>query len=321
MPKYNIEGNIDFYGSLYSSLDYDSDKDNDKDNDKDKDPEMVDKKLLCEITGSKLTTNFVTLECKHTFNYDAIYTEICKQKFEFHSYTPDVLSKTDITKIRDSKLDYYIKCPYCRNIQFELLPHYEELGFQKKYGVNTNDIDFREVKTSYVPSSLPANYTYMLYGYKFVKGACCKTTLVNGKVVPCWNTFTTPIAAPDGSMKELCPIHVKPEVKAYKLEIKKKAIEDKLKAKALSAALIAAKKEAISAKGAATKGAATKGATTKGATTKGAATKGATTTNKKEEPTICFSCSALLKTGLRKGEACGQKATSENNLCKRHAAK
>lgn len=299
MSKYNIEGNIDFYGSLYSSLDYDSDKEQ----------EMVDKKLLCEISGSVLTTNFVTLECKHTFNYDAIYTEICKQKFEFHSYTPDVLSKTDIAKIRDSKLDYYIKCPYCRHIQFELLPHYEELGFQKKYGVNTDDIDFREVKTSYVPSSLPANYTYMLYGYKFVKGACCKTTLVNGKMVPCWNTFTTSIVAPDDSTKELCPIHVKAEVKSYKLEIKKKAIEDKLKAKALSAAKSAAAKSAA------------KSASIIAAISAAKSTATKSTANKKEEPTICFSCSALLKTGLRKGEACGQKVTSENNLCKRHTAK
>lgn len=295
MPKYNIEGNIDFYSSLYSSLDYDSDKDQeeDKEQDKDKDKEQtkdkehLNKKQICEITGTKLTNHFVTLECKHMFNYDALYTEICKQKYDFQSYTTDVLSKTDIMKIRESKLDYYIKCPYCRHIQFELLPYHEELPFVRKYGVNTCDTDFKVIKTSYVPSSLPPNYTYTLYGYKFVKGVCCKTNLVNGKMVPCWNSFTTPIVAPDGLIKELCPIHVKPEVKVYKLEIKKKEIEDKLKAK------MEAKEKALEAKAL-----------------------------KSVAKTICVPCTAVLKTGLRKGETCGQKvSTNTNNLCKRHASK
>ena len=215
MPNYKIEGNIDFYGSLYSSLDYDSD-----------DQGSEEKNHICEISGQALTNNHVTLECKHRFNYNALYTEICKQKFDFQSYTSDVLSKTDFQKVRDSKLDYYIKCPYCRHIQFELLPYHEELGFQKKYGVNTCDTDFRVIKTSYVPSTVPSNYTYMLYGYKFVKGACCKPTLVNGKTVSCWNSFITPIIAPDGSTKLFCPIHVRSEVKAFKIEIKKKEIEE-----------------------------------------------------------------------------------------------
>ena len=64
MPNYKIEGNIDFYGSLYSSLDYDSDNE----------PDTEDKTQVCEITGQKLVANFVTLECNHKFNYDALYT-------------------------------------------------------------------------------------------------------------------------------------------------------------------------------------------------------------------------------------------------------
>jgi len=281
MPNYKIEGNVDFYGSLYSSLDYDSDQD--KDN---------DQTPVCEISGQKLLANFVTLECKHAFNYDALYTEICKQKFDFLSYTTDFLSKKDIQKIRDSNLDYYIKCPYCRHIQFTVLPFYDDLLFQKKYGVNTTDVDYRVVKTSYIPSTVPSNYTYMLYGYKFVQGKCCKLNLVNGKTVPCYNCYATSIVAPDGSTKLFCPNHVRAEVKAFKLEINKKKIEAKLLEKAAKSA---AKKEAKSA-------------------AKSAA---------KESPTLCLNCCcvALLKTGPRKGEACGQKATSDNNLCKRHTPK
>ena len=37
--------------------------------------------------------------------------------------------------------------------------------------------------------------------------------------------------------------------------------------------------------------------------------------NEKKEPLLC---TAILKTGLRKGETCGQKSSGENNLCKRH---
>lgn len=290
MPNYKIEGNIDFYGSLYSSLDYDSDQDQGSSN-----------KSICEISGTKLLANFVTLECKHTFNYDALYTEICKQKYDFQSYTTDVLSKTDIQKIRDKKLDYYIKCPYCRHIQFELLPYHEDLPFQKKYGVNTEDPDFKVIKTSYVPSTVPNNYTYHIYGYQFTQGTCSKGTInSSGKNVPCYNCYATPIVAPDGSSKLFCPNHVRPEVKAFKLEIKKKAIEDKILAKQ-KALISAAEKKAL----------------------KSEAKKGAT-----KDPTLCLpcSCTALLKTGLRKGEACGLKVFSdpnvnEKNLCKRHQTK
>jgi hypothetical protein len=290
MPNYKIEGNIDFYGSLYSSLDYDSSDDQD----------IKDNKSICEISGEKLSANFVTLECKHTFNYDALYTEICKQKFDFQSYTTDVLSKTDIQKIRDKKLDYYIKCPYCRHIQFELLPFYDELPFQKKYGVNTVDPDFKVVKSSYIPSTVPNNYTFHIYGYQFTKGECCKpnTCLASGKVIPCYNTYVTSIVAPDGSSKLFCPNHVRVEVKAYKLEVKKKAIEDKL---LLKQKLLADK---------ALKNTAKKEKTLISAT------------EKKVKSELCLpcSCTALLKTGLRKGEACGLNANI-NNLCKRHQPK
>ena len=300
MPNYKIEGNIDFYGSLYSSLDYDSDKE----------PDTEDKTQVCEITGQKLVANFVTLECNHKFNYDALYTEICKQKFDFMSYTTDVLSKKEYQKFRDSKLDYFIKCPYCRHIQFTLLPYHEDLPFQKKYGVNTTDTDFKVIKSSYVSSyssSLPGNYTYMLYGYQFSKGTCCVISKIsNGKEVPCFNSYATPVVAPDGSTKLFCPNHVRAEVKAFKLEIKKKAIEDKLKAKAL------AKQKALEEKAAKIEAKAAKAKAAKEPKLKVV-----------KDPTLCLNCActAVLKTGLRKGEQCGQKSVNETNLCKRHSPK
>jgi hypothetical protein len=284
MPNYKIEGNVDFYASLYSSLDYDSD---DQESDQ-------NKKQICEITGQILTNNFVTLECNHKFNYEAIYTEICKQKFDFQSYSSDVLSKNDYQKVRDSKLDYYIKCPYCRHIQFTLLPYHQELPFQKKYGVNTDDTDYRVIKTSYNRSSyLPSNYTYMFYGYKFTQGTCSKETInSSGKNVPCYNCYATPLVAPDGSTKLFCPNHVRAEAKAYKLEIKKKAIEDKLLKKQKALEEKALKKQKVLEE------------------------------KEAKSETICVPCTAILKTGSRKGEPCGQNATgNEGNLCKRHQPK
>ena len=295
MPNYKIEGNIDFYESLYSSLDYDSENDNNNND-----------QHICEITGQLLTKHFVTLECKHTFNYDALYTEICKQKFDFQSYTADVLSKTDLKKIRDNNFDYYIKCPYCRHIQFDILPYHDDLPFQLKYGINTCDKDFRVVNTSYVPSSnhLPANYTFNLYGYQFTKGTCYKGTInSNGKNVPCYNCYATPVVAPDGTTKLYCPIHVRAEMKAFKLEVKKKAIEDKLKAKDM------AKADALSAKEAKK------------------ALKEANVVKVVKNNILCSCCTAILKTGTKKGQACGQKVFvsltvgENNNSCKRHLPK
>jgi hypothetical protein len=282
MSNYKIEGDINFYESLYNSLDYDSDKE-ENNNTKNQ------KKQICEITGQQLQDRFVTLECNHTFNYHAIYTEICKQKFEFHTYTMDMLSKKDIQTIRDKKIEYFIKCPYCRNIQFTLLPYYDDLSFAKKYGVNTDDPDFRVIKTS--SYNVSANHTFTLYGYQFSKGTCCKTNLINGKNIPCWQKYTTPIVAPDNSTKELCTIHVRPEVKEYKLQIKKKIMEEKMLAKQQAKEL---KAKALEEK--------------------------ALKSKEKKSTLLCIpcKCSAILKTGLRKGETCDKNAL-ENNLCKRHS--
>lgn len=306
MPNYKIEGDIiDFYGSLYSSLDYDSDQDKDKKTDIDKEENKVHA-ARCEITGSKLTNHFVTLECNHKFNYDALYTEICKQKFEFQSYTHDVLSKKDLQKIRDSKIDYYIKCPYCRHVQFTLLPYHEDLPFQKKYGVNTDDPDYRVIKCNGSHTNhLPSNYIFNIYGYQFSKGQCCKKSIIGvDKEIPCYNLYTTTIVAPDGSTKQFCPSHVKAEAKAFKLEIKKKAIEEKLIAK--QKALADKKEKALKAK------------EEKALKAKEDKEEKEDKEGKKDEITLL--CVAILKTGARKGDTCGLKAF-ENSLCKRHQVK
>ena len=285
MSNYKIEGNIDFYKELYESLDNNSDDENNHKEQK-----------VCLITGSELTDKFVTLECSHTFNYNSLYTEICKQKFEFCSYTSDVLSNTDFRKMRESNIDYYIKCPYCRKIQFTLLPYYEELELPKKYGVNTTDTDYRVIRTSYHQAYLSnGSYVFNVYGHTFKKGMCCKFTTVNNKEIPCYNLYSTEITAPDGTIKTFCPNHVREEVKKFKIEIQKKKLEDKMKAKELKQKEKEEKKQAKIAIKTTTE-----------------------TTDADITPNqLCVSCVVILKSGPRKGTECGV-TIHENNMCKRH---
>lgn len=122
MSTYIIEDNINFYDELFKSLD---------------DSDTEDDTQLCQITGLPLIDKSVILECNHHFNYDALYKEICRQKYDFKTYSVNSLNKIESSKVMKSNLDYFIKCPYCRNIQFTILPYYEELGFEKKYGINS----------------------------------------------------------------------------------------------------------------------------------------------------------------------------------------
>tara|TARA_Y100000816_G_scaffold291173_1_gene281724 strand:- start:3184 stop:3930 length:747 start_codon:yes stop_codon:yes gene_type:complete len=77
---------------------------------------------ICLITQETLQKNHITLKCNHSFNYDAIFKEICNQK----------LNKSHRDIIRLSKKQ--IKCPYCRSVQTGLLPRIQP--FPAIYGVN-----------------------------------------------------------------------------------------------------------------------------------------------------------------------------------------
>ena len=95
--NYKIEGNINFYGELQNKID------NDKDNDK-------DDNSFCLITNTKLEDNYITLECKHKFNYLPLYNELCHQK---------KYSNLEITNLAINET----KCPYCREITPHILPY------------------------------------------------------------------------------------------------------------------------------------------------------------------------------------------------------
>jgi hypothetical protein len=135
MPKYLIEGNINFYDELYKSLD----------NIKIEEPkEHVSDNHFCLITQKPLTENYVELECKHKFNYNAIFHDVLNHKKKFNTMERHIL------KINE------IRCPYCRNIQKKLLPYVD--GFSKIHGIN--HIDEENI-----------NSHYLKMGY--LKGKCC----------------------------------------------------------------------------------------------------------------------------------------------------
>jgi len=68
---------------------------------------------ICHITFEPLNDDYIIFDCKHTFNYDAIFNEVCIQK--------TVINKKETQKL--SK--YCIKCPYCRFVQKGILPFRE----------------------------------------------------------------------------------------------------------------------------------------------------------------------------------------------------
>jgi hypothetical protein len=279
--KYIIEENINFYDELYKSLDEDDDTKNNDEN-------------ICLITGLPLTDNFVTLECNHKFNYNALYKEIYQQKIVFRTYTMDLLTKEQIELFKNSGKKYYIKCPYCRNIQFTLLPYYNNLNYSKLYGINSDsDSD------SYTYHS---TYTFMKWGYTFSHGKCEK---INNNGTQCNGYYCATLPETN---KTYCQRHIRLALREYKKEEIKKQKEEVKKQKE------EAKKQKEEAK-----------------KQKEEAKKQKEEDKKQKEEAknliICNNiviqnsnnnnCDAILKYGTNKGQKCGAKIF-ENNLCKRH---
>jgi hypothetical protein len=115
---------INFYEELYKSLDNDV---NDNDNE-------------CLITLMPLQENAVTLKCGHKFNYEALYDEIYNQKYVLQKY--NILDQK-YRKFLQKNL-YFLKCPYCRELQTELLPYLPEVRPNLCYGINTDDLKYEK---------------------------------------------------------------------------------------------------------------------------------------------------------------------------------
>ena len=291
MSKYTIEGNINFQDELYKLLDIDSD----------------DEEQLCQITGVKLKDKHVILECNHHFNYDALYKEIYNQKYKFKTYDIQTLTQKDKQKYKDSGLDYYIKCPYCRNIQFTILPYYEELGLKEIYGINSldktlpNSMVICGSSCNIVPFS-HENYTYKSYGKIFKNGTCCEK--INSFGDECPHKFVTYIPE---TQSHYCKYHYKEAIITIKMSEKKKIMDAKLAAKKEREEKLLEKKKLLEEK-------------------KSKSKIKLNVENIVEHQDHVIQqyiseegCNAILKTGINKGKLCGCKKIENNGLCKRHS--
>jgi hypothetical protein len=299
MVKYIIEGGIDFYEELYKSLD-EPDQDTDSDN-------------ICQITGQQLTDKFVTLECNHKFNYIALYTEICKQKFVFQTYKFSSLTELDQIKLKDAKKDYFIKCPYCRSIQFTLLPCYENMVLDKRYGINS----FEKIKddSQFIINPNIGNYTFISYGYTFSNGNCCKVLgNVDGKDIMCTAKMSSHVTEMN---KSFCYQHIRVAVREYKLEKQKNEKESLKKQKEEEKDIL--KKQKEEEKEALKK---QKEALKKEKKVKNVVTAQTIDIQNFEPENNALKeiniCQTILKFGPRKGQMCSNKALKNGSSCSRH---
>ena len=299
MAKYIIEGNVNFQEELYKMLDQDSDNEDE----------------LCQISGLPLKDKYITLECNHHFNYDALYREIYNQIYIFKTHTEGSLTRKELKKFRDSKLNYFIKCPYCRNIQFTILPYYKELGLEPIYGINS--LDASKPNSHIIHNSCGinnSNHTFKLHGVIFQMGTCCEK--INGFGDMCTRDFVGTI--PNTTLS-YCTIHYRNAIKCYKFAEKKKILDAKLLAKKENTKLL----EKINTERA----------------SKGLKLLTRIPTHKKKIENIVEQgqtiqqyipdetedtnngCKAILKTGPNKGNVCGCKKLEDDGLCKRHFKK
>lgn len=232
MVKYIIEGGINFYEELYKSLDSNEANINET-NEINKEPTLN----VCQITGLPLEPDYVTLECSHKFNYGALYTEICTQKYIFKSYGVSSLTNSDFKKFKESGNNYYIKCPYCRSIQFTLLPSCPYNKYKPKYGINTlektKEDDIFLIK---IPQEL--NHTYTVYGFTFQQhqGICCNSVIgmKNNTPIYCQNSYTSIV---NFMNKSFCSGHIRGEIGKHKKKMREQETIQKKEKRIMEKAL------------------------------------------------------------------------------------
>jgi hypothetical protein len=286
MPKYLVEGNIDFYGELYKSLDKTQNEASDS----------LDEISNCLITNDPLTENHVVLQCGHKFNYVPLYKDLVNRKTKLASLDTQNLKVNEI------------RCPYCREKDAKLLPYYEHIGVEKFHGVNYID----ETKNSIILNS----------GDDYFMGSCCYK-FINGlsQEVQCPQYYVT--KHDDG--KDYCYTHlrvIKRKLIKEKL-LEKKAAEKaaKLAEKAEIKNQIALEKQKVKEEKQKAKVEIQK---TKQKTFKKQTGLNLETGENVVINVAINVCKQVLKSGPRKGEMCGCKGKvciegTNDYYCARHA--
>lgn len=312
MPKYNIEGDINFYNELYKLLDESND-------------DLQNDENQCKITGMPLTEHHVVLECGHKFNYVPLYDEIYKQKYHFKTYLITDLISSLQKKFKEFNTDYYIRCPYCRDIQKTLLPYVPELREKLVYGLNSDDTSLPDKQTAIY---VPVPYAYKYKGYTFVSTSehqCCHIYDTTGN--QCTSTKLTLFDA--AKHKYYCASHItqainakREELKKQREELKKQKQEEKQKQiemKLLTQEQKKKEREAEKANKLAEK-------EKKQSVTANTKKQEQEQANAKTKPVIPESleqlvCPAILKSGPNKGQKCGCAKQKGSNFCGRHSPK
>jgi len=319
MVKYIIEGNINFYEELYKSLDKSDTND-----------ETDTAHNVCQITNMPLEPDYVTLECSHKFNYSPLYTEICTQKYINRSYNVSSLTNSDFKKFKDSGKDYYIKCPYCRSIQFTLLPSSKNNKHKPKYGINTLEKTPDE-NSFLIKIPQESNHTHTVYGFTVQNqqpGICCNSVIAMKNNTPiycqniytclvlemnksfCWGHIRGEIGKHKKKMKELESFQKKEKRIMAKVEKKVKLMKEREEKEKLREQL---KQEKLEQKNKIKK------------TVKNTVVSGTINIGEFNEPVeqvekveqTLNKCPAILKSGLKKGQQCGSNI-KQNGFCLRH---
>ena len=206
----------------------------------------------------------------------------CKHKFNYVPLFKDLVNhKTKFSTLDTHRLKVNeIRCPYCRNKQGNVLPYIEEIGLPKEHGVNW--INMGLMSTSNV--------------IDLKLGQCCWG---NGNECSAIHVLT------NGSTNlDYCYYHYK--LTARKLQMAQK-LKLKLEAKALAAQQKAEEKQKkLDAKNEA-----------KAAKALGKKVPLSVNTGENVILSAGSMCQAILKSGPRKGQACGG-AIKLNNCCTRH---
>jgi hypothetical protein len=199
----------------------------------------------CCITQTPLLEDHVTLECGHKFNYDAIFNEIYQQKCVFRTYTLMSAIHHIEAKFNSKKeCTYFIKCPYCRNVQFSLIPPKE--GCKSVYGINSDQLTNEDIP--YLLNTPPDVWIHKNMIFKCHEGKQCDAGpdcvffMIGKKTThfPKINKYYCMHHAVDGlvATKEMekieklqAKIKAKEEAKKEKLQAKMKEKQEKLEAK------------------------------------------------------------------------------------------
>jgi len=321
----NTENNMNFFDALHASLDDDT---------------FDNENNICQITGEPLLENAVTLECNHKFNYLSLYKEVYKQIFIFKTYDSAHLSTSNQLKYKASDKDYYLRCPYCREIQFNTIPHYEHPDVKLIYGFNTLD---KENSLKVINNNNNNNNNKNLYHASFTQWG--KTfTNISGKECsyisnnPNTQKHTFYVCQFNYTNKYFCSNHWRSALKQFHLEEKEKFIEKKKKLLEEKQQLVEEKKKVLEEKKkvyqecqiikkqiAEEKKKKKTEKSNNSNIIEGGIQIGTyeevLTQNQMEEQNQVKFCTMILKTGVLKGTQCGCKVLNNNPFCGRHVPK